>query len=153
MSYKYLALPAQEGLQLHLGKWVGLSTILALPVNLWTFVSLYSRAPGPSSSENSLRSGNRRRHRSGSPPRNSGTDPVGEQRSIQRSGFKPRRSSRLFSLETRPSVTSDQGLSVAYLGFFLGGARFKIEPTEILLQTYIKRKFPNPLLHIFKFSR
>ena len=40
-------------------------------------VSIYSHAPGPSSSENSLRSGNRRRHRSGSPPRNSGTDPAG----------------------------------------------------------------------------
>ena len=32
---------------------------------------------GPSSSENSRRSGNWRRHHSGSPPRNSGTDPVG----------------------------------------------------------------------------
>ena len=41
-------------------------------------MSRYSRAPGPSSSENSLRSGNWRRHRSGSPPRNSGTDPAGE---------------------------------------------------------------------------
>ena len=40
-------------------------------------MSIYSRAPGPSSSENSLRSGNWRRHRSGSPPRNSGTDPAG----------------------------------------------------------------------------
>ena len=35
-------------------------------------MSLYSRAPGPSSSENS-RSGNWRRRRSGSPPQNSGT--------------------------------------------------------------------------------
>ena len=43
--------------------------------------------------------------------------------------------------------------AVAYLGFFLGGAKSKIEPTKILLQTYIKRKFPNPLLHIVKFSR
>ena len=40
-------------------------------------MSLYSRAPGSSSSENSLRIGNWRRHRSGNPPRNSGTDPVG----------------------------------------------------------------------------
>ena len=32
------------------------------------------------------------------------------QRSVQRSGFEPRPSSLLFSGESRPSVTSDQGL-------------------------------------------
>ena len=101
MSYKYLALPAQEGLQRLPESSVGLTVALAHCSD--RIVSLYSRATGPSSSENSLRSGNRRRHRSGSPPRNSGTDPVGEHRSIQRSGFESRRSSQLCSLEARPS--------------------------------------------------
>ena len=63
-------------------------------------MSLYSRAPGPSSSENSLRSGNRQRHRSGSPPRNSGTDPAGELAQPSDRGSTLRRSLRLCSRGT-----------------------------------------------------
>ena len=67
-------------------------------------MSLYSRAPGPSSSENSLRSGNWRRHRSGSPPRNSGTDPAGELAQPSDRGSTLRRGLRLCSRGTRPVV-------------------------------------------------